>query len=545
MKKKTIILTAVAVLLVLLTGLTAWLLIRQHNAKFVKIDGQMIPKDQVSLDYSGQTVPDTKLLQQFTNLQELNVTNTGLTAEGYEALKAALPGCKIAWSVPFQGSFYPEDTAQLTVSGITQADIDVLKYFPQLQTVDALACRDYAGLDALSAAYPNVDVLWQLEVGSQLLTKDTTDLVLGDGTAEQLSFALSRIPTLCKVDAAGCHDYTALEALQQQYPDCDITYTVTAGNQQVSPDVTSLSLENPDLDQLASVLPHLPQMQKVTLSGSIPSNDAVHALQTAFPGIVFEWSFPLCGVEVSSTATEIDLSNIPMETTREVEDSLKYFHNLQRVIMCDCGIADEEMDALGKRNPQVRFVWTVSIGHYIRLRTDATYFMPYLFGATITDADTAALKYCVDLICIDVGHMEISDVSFLAYMPHMKYLLLCDTNVSDISAVEGMEELIFCELFLTQVQDYSPLISCKNLKDLNICYSVPHNVSALCQMTQLENLWMKGAWDEKMKSDLIAALPNTTIVFSNGNISSTGDGWRLLQNYRDMRDLLGMYYQYN
>lgn len=545
MKKKTMVMLTVIILVAILSGLLGWYLIRQHNAKFVRIGEQMIPKEQSSLDFSGQIIPDTALLQQFTQLQELNVTDTGLTPEDYEALKAALPGCRILWSVPFQGSYYPEETSQLTVSTLSQEDISGLKYFPALQQIDALTCRDFEALDALKAAYPHVEVLWQLDVGSQQLTEGATELTLGDGTVEELAQAMARISALRKVDATGCHDYAALEALKQQYPDCEIAYTVTVGSIEAGPETTALSLENPDLAQLASALPYLPQVRQVTLSGELPDNDAIHALQLAFPEVAFEWTFSLCGVEVSSLATEVDLSNILMDSTQEVENSLKYFQNLERVIMCDCGIADEDMDALGKRNPQVRFVWTVSIGYYIRLRTDATYFMPYLFGATITDADTVALKYCVDLICIDVGHMEISDVSFLAYMPHMKYLLLCDTNVSDISAVEGMEELIFCELFLTQVQDYSPLISCKNLKDLNICYSVPHNVSALCQMTQLENLWMKGSWDEKMKSDLIAALPNTYIVFSNGNLSSTGDGWRLLQNYRDMRDILGMYYQYN
>lgn len=543
MKKKHMIIVAVVILLIALSGLTAWLLIRQHNAKFVKIDEQMIPRDQTSLDYSGQVIPDTQLLQQFTNLQELNVTNTGLTVEGYEALKAALPGCKICWSVPFQGKFYPEETIELTVSSISQADVDMLKYYPDLQTVDALACRDFDMLDSLMATYPDLQVLWQLDVGSQQLTEGAETLVLGDGTAEELAFALQRIPTLRNVDASGCYDYAALEALKEQYPDCVIYYQISFADTLLEQTVETLQITCDQIPELEAVLPYLPALKEVHFEEEALDLDAAYSFRMAHPELNVHYAFTLCGVSVTSDDTVVDLSGIPMEDAQAVEDSLKYFKQLQKVVMVDCGLDNDVMCPLSDRNSAVHFVWNMRINYYITVRTDITYFMPYQFGSQITDQELQLLKYCRELICIDLGHIKISDVSFLAYTPHMKYLLLCDTNVSDISACAGLQELVFCELFMTKVSDYSPLLSCPNLRDLNICYAPPKSPDDLKQMTWLDNLWIKGYWDEEGIELLRQSLPNTRIVISNRDYAgSTEEGWRLLQNYFDMRDFLGMPY---
>jgi hypothetical protein len=199
--------------------------------------------------------------------------------------------------------------------------------------------------------------------------------------------------------------------------------------------------------------------------------------------------------------------------------------------------------ALGKRNPETRFVWTVSIGPLVRLRTDATYFMPYQYQANLNDSHTANLKYCIDLTCIDLGHMDVSDVSFLKYMPHMKYLLIAISPVSDISALAGLQELEYAELFYSNIRDYTPLLSCPNLKDLNISYATPPDCSVLAQLTQLETLYIKEWKPIPYIDELRAALPNTKIVYlSYESPSSTADGWRKLPRYYAMRDLLGMPY---
>ena len=449
------------------------------QTNYYVINQQVLPKSQTQLDLRGAELPSMEELAQLSQLQQLDLRDTGLTTEQYLQLKQQLPGCEILWSVPFQGSYYPQDTTSLSITQLSENDIAQLAYFPKLDTIDAMGCTDYA----------------------------------------------------------------ALQALQAQYPQCDVRYQIVVGGQKLNYTATELSLENPDIAELASVLPYLPELQTVTLTGKLPANEELHKLQVAYPNVRFVWHFQMFGLDVSTLDYIIDFSKIPMESTQEVEAALPYFYNLERVIMCDCGISNEEMDALGKRNPDIRFVWTVSIGPKVRLRTDATYFMPYQYGANLNDSHVANLKYCIDLICIDLGHMEVTDVSFLAYMPHMKYLLIAISPVADISAVAGMQELEYAELFMTNIRDYSPLLSCPNLRDLNISYAIPKDISVLCQLTQLETLYIKEWTPRDYLDELQEALPNTKIVGrSIESPSSTADGWRKLPRYYAMRDLLGMPY---
>ena len=83
------------------------------------------------------------------NAEFLNLREEELTVEEYDAIRAKLPDCQLYWNIPFQGSTYPEDTEELTVAALTDADVAVLAYFGQLKTVRAEECRDYPQLQAL------------------------------------------------------------------------------------------------------------------------------------------------------------------------------------------------------------------------------------------------------------------------------------------------------------------------------------------------------------------------------------------------------------
>ena len=251
----------------------------------------------------------------------------------------------------------------------------------------------------------------------------------------------------------------------------------------------------------------------------------------------------LFGKTVKTTDTQLDVSGIVMRDTAQLEAALQWLPNLERVDMDGCGISSEQMGQLQERHSEIKFIWTVSVGSKIRIRTDATSLMPFQYGVTLTDADTKELKYCTEMICLDLGHSMISDISFLAHMPDIQYLTLGETPVQDISPLEGLKKLVFLELFLTKVTDYSPLLGCTALEDLNISYAIPGDISVLTQMTQLEHLHMKGLWQEDWQWQLRQALPNTTMVFAGTeDVSSTGEGWRKLENYYKMRDILGMPY---
>jgi hypothetical protein len=306
-----------------------------------------------------------------------------------------------------------------------------------------------------------------------------------------------------------------------------------------------LTLENATEQDVEMVLRHLPDLTKLTFTGTTPDVEALYAWMQAYPDIKFEWNFDVCGVSTSSLATELILNGITMETVEEVEDSLKYFYNLEKVEMCGCGIPSEEMDALWKRHPETRFIWTVKVGVCV-LRTDITVFMPYQYGydgySKLTDRHMGEMRYCVDLICMDLGHMAISDYSFLEYMPKMQYLILADTKGTDFSVLANLKELKYLELFMTSFDQAEILVGLTKLEDLNLGTSGIDNIEPLKEMTWLKHLWLPGATKVSYaeRRELAEALPDTVINYlGNG---STGNGWRQIPNYYEMRDLLNMPY---
>ena len=430
MKKKTVIIALTAlVLLGILAGVALKLQSDWIEETYIVIDEVQIRRDVTGLDYSGKGVVELEKLEELTNLQKLDLRNTGLTVDQYERLCSVLPQCRILWSVPFQGGYLDMDAEAIAVTSLSEADVAQLKYLEKLQTVDA----------------------------------------------------------------AGCRDYEVLLALKEARPDLAVSYTVQIGGTEYADTIGELAIENADPAEVSVALEYLEHLTAVTFTGTTPENEQIYQWMCAYPGIQFVWDFEVCGVGTNSLATELILSEIPMESVEEVESSLKYFYDLQKVEMCNCGIPSEEMDALWKRHPQTRFVWTVQVG-VCNLRTDIIYFMPYQYGydgySVLKDRHMGEMKYCVDLICMDLGHMEISDYSFLSYMPNMQYLILADTKGKDFSVLAELKELKYLELFMTTFDQAEVLTGLTKLEDLNLGNSKIDNIEPLKQMTWLKHLWM-------------------------------------------------------
>ena len=474
MKKKLLILLC-AVIIVGLIGGYLW-----HRNTFIQIGTETLRRDVTSYTVSGDQMPETALLLELHALEVLDARNVPLTAAEYDALKEALPNCRILWMIPFQGNTYEEDTETLTVASLTPDDLSILPYFPSLKSVDA----------------------------------------------------------------NGCTDYEQLLSLKAQYPALNVSYNVTIQDQTYQDNTTEISLADADIAQLRAAIPYLPQLAKVTFTGITPDNDEIYQLMCDYPNIEFLWNLSLFGMEMSNTATELILSGITMKDTSEVESFLKYFPKLERVEMCDCGIPSEEMDALSKRWPDVRFVWSVMIGKG-KIRTDSVGFIPWKFGYDaenpLYDRHVKELKYCVDMVCLDLGHMKVSDLSFLQYMPKLKYLIVGELPCPDFSPITLCKELIYLEIFNTTFAHQEILLEMTNLQDLNMGSTKVYGTEVLKQMTWLKRLWLAGTGLSFAEYDeLVAALPDTQVVMHIPH--STAGGWRDHQNYRDMRDLLGMFY---
>lgn len=448
--------------------------------------GMLLQKTDVSaLDYSGGELPPLEELLRYPQLEVLDLRDTGMTVQEYEEYARQLPDCRILWSVPFQGKYLPQDTTELTVTSLTPEDVELLRYFPELRSVDARDCGD---------------------------------------------------PAMAAL-------------LQQTYPNCTVRYQVTIGQRVIDSGAEELVLSEPELREAAQVLGYLPKLRSVTIEGSDLETGEVEPLLQACPEAEFHWNFSLCGVSVSSDDREVDLSGVPMESVETVEDSLGLFNHLEKVIMCDCGISSEEMDALWKRHPEVRFVWNISLGK-ASVRTDITALIPFKYGYSgspyktgddLLDRDCTEMKYLVDLVCLDLGHMSIRDLSFLEYMPNMEYLLLCDNGIRDITPIGGLKKLKYLEIFNNPITDISVLEGCTALEDLNATYNPVEDVTVLQTLPNLKNLWMTaGLLTKEQVAWLEAEFSDINLQLYTGR--STAAGWRELPNYFKQRDLLDMWY---
>ena len=261
----------------------------------------------------------------------------------------------------------------------------------------------------------------------------------------------------------------------------------------------------------------------------------------------------IAGVRFSTDAEELCFDDIPLspEDLAALEALLPEMPDLKRVSMLRCGVDDETMEALDRRHEDVRFVWMVKVYCY-GVRTDQTWFSiyncEYRWSSSLDHAEN--LKYCHDMIAIDLGHMHsYGDTGFFTQMPHLRYLIISNAAYSAIPELASLQELEWLEVHQTSFEDLSPLLECRALRHLNIVYKkVPseearrRDVDILKQMTWLKRLWIGGnMYLPDQVAELRAALPNTEIHVVTGTLTLEG-GWRSDEAYFRMRDALHMYY---
>lgn len=514
------------------------------GSTYLFLNGRFYARESTQIVLSGEALPEVDTLRSLENLQLLDVRQIPVEPEAFEALAEGLPGCEILWKVPLSGGSWDNTEQEITVTTLDMEDLDKLAYFADLKTVDARGCTDYSVLLEMKARRPELAIMYTVCVEDQTLRENATHVTVGDRGASQLPELLPLLDKLESVDAGACTDYESLMAIQEARPELEVRYSVTIAGTDLPGDSTQITLENVDGGELIEMLGYLPKLTDVTLTGTLPDKEIIYTMMQARPEVTFHWDFQVLGVQTSSTATELILSNIPMESTEAVEEALKYFYALERVEMCECGIPSEEMDALGQRHPETRFVWSIHIGSG-SVRTDAIAFIPFKVGYNIDrpcyDSQLRELKYCVDLICLDLGHMRMTDISFLHYMPKMKYLILADIVVKDFSVLAELKELVYLELFRSDFEDVSLLLGMTKLEDLNIGWTPLKNPELLKEMPWLKRIWItRVGMTEAQNRELKAALPNTVVHTTSAH--PTEGGWRQAQNYYDMRDLLGMFY---
>ena len=276
-----------------------------------------------------------------------------------------------------------------------------------------------------------------------------------------------------------------------------------------------------------------------------------------------EGNFELYGRSVNLNDTFIDLSHMEIsDGGKAVADAIFYMPNLEAVDMDSCGVSNEAMGALQAEYPDVEIIWRVSFGENYSVRTNVTKILASMpsKGGNLYDDVGNVLKYCTKVRYLDLGHNEeLSDFSFVEYMPDLEVAVISMCAVSDLTPFSKCENLLYLEAGNTDISDLSPLASCKKLSHLNVgtCDGVS-DISCLYDLP-LYRLWL-GLVDpvpqeqvDKMKELHPQCEINTTCpsglernaAGEATNEGYTSENWKYYQNYLtadwEYRDAYGFF----
>ena len=496
--------------------------------------------------FSGRVIP--------RRADVIDLRGSEISVQKAEALAAEHPGKTVLWDVPLSGGSRPSDAEDLEITALSLSDIPLFSCFPNLKSVDASGCEDYEALLALRAACPALELTAFVSVGGKAVPMDAQRAVLrADTPLEELLDKLPFLPDLYRVSfAGGAVSYETQDALAAAFPGISFRWDVellgrTASSAAKELSFAGSSLSERDVHTLCENLFRFPSLERIDLTGCGLAGEQIAAVRAA-SGAAVLYELTLFGRTVSTDASELDFSGIRMglSDVAVIEEALGEFPLLEKVVMCDCGISNEDMAALNDRHENVRFVWRVYFSGF-SLRTDDTNFIAARVrnDFPIYSNDLEVLKYCPDLQALDLGHKNITHLNFLRYVPHLKYLILVENDVNDITPIGELQELTYLEMFWTKCEDISPLQNCKALTDLNISYIYCRPakcLETLVNMPQLERLWYCGNnLDAGQLEELQAALPDTEMYLA-AHGEPTGSTWREHPHYFEMRDFFGMYY---
>ncbi|MBQ3193012.1 MAG: hypothetical protein IJO21_07055 [Oscillospiraceae bacterium] len=528
-KKKLWVIVAVLLLAALLAGGAVWVTLNYHI-----VGMRLYAKQARFLDLRGESI----------------------RVSDYDTLREKLPEAEIRWDVPFQGGVLKDDARHVSVSKLSMADVVRLDYLPELETVAAYNCGDYEALAALQQRRPEVKIRFMVPINGEKYHQATT-VVEEEAFSQEDIRLLQYLPQLETVVLSGGESMETVQQLQEYCRENRLNFAIRAGMTLVYEDQQEVELEYASNEHL-NLLECLTDLKKVHFYKPVADAEKLIALKKEWPDVEISWEQEIGGQTMLDTDTEVDLSGVSLTDLDYVKDMMEYLPDAELLILGLCGIDNPdwgnskakvagicpiENEAVAAFRDEVReqykVAWTVRLGPNIALRTDKDNFMPNHFGVGIlTDEYAYNLRYCEDMVCLDVGHMTLTDISFVEFMPKLKYLILAWTEVQYIEPIRTCKNLIFLELDNSCIRDYSPLVDCTALQDLNIGKTYC-DITPILEMTWLNNLYM--IFGSQRSAYLASqALPDTRVAFRG--TATVGAGWRRLPNYYDMRDCLGMYY---
>lgn len=372
---------------------------------------------------------------------------------------------------------------------------------------------------------------------------DTRELRLENPDADTLAALCAAAPDFRSLQTVALDGAVVtpeqLLALREAFPEAELRYTVSLFGGDYAWDTSVLDLSSLSCAELASgPLPQLrailPMLEKIDLLGSGAQErdlDELSALRAAVPEeISIVCRFSLFDQVLDSGMEEIvyEKAGLKSEDLDTVRKALPLLSSCRRFVLDNCGPSYEALAKLRDEFPEKGVVWRVHLKQD-SLLTDET----VLWTIYIDDDNCKVLNYCTELEYIDLGHCDwFSDISFTAYMPKLKVLIIALTAVEDLSPLANCPELEYLEVFGSKVHDLSPLANCTKLEHLNIgTLFYLRDITPLYGLTNLKRLWMinSGGVPQAQRDEITRLLPDCEMRLFSAE-DPTWYGWRKLPN---------------
>ncbi len=480
------------------------------------------------------------------NAKELDLRGEDISFAHYETVKVQLPNCKIVWDVPFQNTKISSDSAEVSITSLTEEDIQLLTvYFPALQKIDASGCRDYPMLENLKTALPEIQVVELVDLGGKAIPSDSTEVTLATG---EYDFAvmmenLKYLPELKTIHLPkSILSMEQMNELTAAFEHIQLVYTVEVLGKEYSSDTEELDLSgltSADVEKAAEGLSRFGKEIKVELMSGESTGltlEDVHKLSVAAPNAVIHYTFEFYGHTISTTDEEVILKNIKVENPEtdlegQLRQVLDLMENCKRFVL-DSRQYDKiwrsiNNEALAKIREDYRdrtlFVWRVFFGENGSSLTDAEV-LRAVYG--LMDDNCDPLQYLEEVRYMDLGHNEFLDYcNFVAGMPKLEVVILSGAPIKSLEPFANCKELKFLELSnCWYIPDLEPLRGCTELEMLNICYT---EISDLSPLDELDLTHLQSKMNEVSNEEaerFVQLHPDCWSEFKG--TQEFGEGWR-------------------
>ena len=487
----------------------------------------------------------------FPSLRSVDARGADCSDEIRELIRS-YPSLDVRWMVPVGEGRYDNYSEELRLGDFSMAELESFDYFLSLRRVDATAAHCYREIMALREKLgEDVDMKWDVELGGESFSHTTKELTLPAGvTSGEVNEKLSYLPDVRMVDTTNARlDRNELATLRAAYPKIRFLFKVTIAGETFRSNTENINIPESAALDLPELLEHgedFSELKIINLGSRRMSLDDVIAIRDSYGGVEVICKTTVCGKDCSTDWKELDLSNRRIEDLGEAEKAILAMARLEKLYLCDCGIDDETLEALrDKYAGLTQVVWRVYLNG-VACRTDAESFCMSKYSnewGYLPYQNAEPIKYCTDMVTLDLGHGNFDRIDFVSTMPKLKYLIICSAPVTSLEPLRGSTELYYLEMFFTNVRDLEPITKLPNLRHLNISHCRLDDYTQLFEMKQLKRLWwVDSGLSEAQQNELREALPDTKICFWAWEDNAVGNYWRDDPSYREMRDNLGMNY---